>query len=218
MLATAAIVALMPSAPQRTAHAQQCLVPDLAPTQLPFCIVVEKEVDGDEEFDITVVLPGGEVLIFFAIGDGDEFTVALNAGTTTITEDLPPGWALDADCDTSVATVEPIEDGIEIFLQFDTVAPFVHCIFNNFEVEDEDEEPTRTPTPTPTRTPTRTPTPTATRGPGNLGGPIGSFFDAAAAARDAREGADPTPRPTTAAPAAAAQTVRPPSTGDGGLW
>ena len=86
------------------------------------------------------------------------------------------------------------------------------------EEEDEDDEPspTRTPTPTPTRTPTPTFTPTSTPG-ANLGG-----FSPPLARRD-----DPTPVPTPSivaaapspatAPATTVQTVRPPSTGDGGL-
>jgi hypothetical protein len=85
-------------------------------------------------------------------------------------------------------------------------------------VEDEDDP---TPTPTPTRTATRTPVPTSTPQPdrGSLGGPIGSLFDAAGAARDARASAA-TPVPPASAPPTASQApavVRPPSTGDAGL-
>jgi hypothetical protein len=91
------------------------------------------------------------------------------------------------------------------------------------EDDEEDDEPTRTPTPTPTRTPTPTLTPTATFQP-NLGGAIAPLFEAGAAARDRRATAtaQAASQATPVAPMApvagqSPATVRPPSTGDGGL-
>ena len=199
--------------------------PAVGPSQAQdFCVVIEKRVDSSLlfEFEYSSPFTGFQEIL---LGDGDEIVVPYEGGAFFFNENIPEGWQVRITCESEASFESFSIDNDLGLLQFTLFTnnvniPFVYCTFTNTEDEEDEESPTRTPTPTPTRTPTRTPTPTATPGPGNLAGPIGSFFNAAGAARDAREtGNDPTPRPTTAVPTAAAQTqaVRPPSTGDGGL-
>jgi hypothetical protein len=184
------------------------------------CVVIEKFVPGSSEtFDFDWDDPSIGGPFDNTLGDGDEIITLLRGGYYFFNEDLPGDWEVDIDCESSGVTfIQNFSADESIgFLEFnvDTVDiqgfPYIYCTFTNTEDETgEEDDPTPTPTRTPTRTPTITPTPTATFAP-NLGGAIAPLFER----RDrGGPGSDPTPRPTAAA---GAQTVRPPSTGDGAL-
>lgn len=195
---------------------------------IPRCLVIVKQTnpDGSSQnfsFNINVDPPAAPSVnepavlqdngsVGFALG-----TQSTPEGTVfTITETVPSGWSLaSVSCQGAGITTQAIANGIEVTYTGNVGQnPFAYavCTFTN--------QSTATPTPTATATATgtvATPTPTATATPTpippwfyvpddrpNLGG---LFVPTAPS---------PTRTPVTAAPAPPV-TVRPPSTGDGGL-
>jgi hypothetical protein len=205
---------------------------------IPRCLVVTKQTlpngsPGNFTISATIDPPaapnmeGSE-----SLSDGESVGIPLGANITptgtiiTLTEDVPAGWELvSASCDGAGITTAPTTDGVVVTYTGDLGPndPFGYgvCTFTNERVATS--TPTVTPTtgtttPTATATTTGTPstaTPTATATPfyTNINNPppggLGGLFQ-------------PNPQPTrTAVPQQVApttpSTVRPPSTGDGGL-
>jgi hypothetical protein len=230
----AALAAMLLVGANDTAQAQapSCNEPPVE-GNIPRCLIVIKQTlpnaaPGSFDINVTVDPPSGpNVDSSESLSDGDSFGIPLGsqetpAGTViTLTEDVPPGWELaSAQCTGDGISTAATEDGIVVTYTGDLGPndPFAFgvCTFTNRRETTPTvtaTPATATTTPTVTGTPaTATPTATATIFFPNVSNPPPGGLGAAVA---------PAPQATrTAVPqvsAPTASTVRPPSTGDGGL-
>ncbi|MPZ49523.1 MAG: hypothetical protein GEU75_09540 [Dehalococcoidia bacterium] len=181
------------------AHAQEpnlCLVLGVPSTQqFPFCVEVLKLTDppgSTESFNFEAEINGNPQTFELTDTELDEIPV-FPGDQVRLTEDVPEGWSLSIECEGDFELLDEGDDFIFIEVVFppDQSPPSVLCTFTNSEEEDE------APAPRP-----------------NV---AGAFAGNGGAAERNRARANAAGAAAAAAAQPAPATVRPPSTGDGGL-